>query len=90
MASVKNSRFDGVKPATPAEGLWRRQLADGIRVEPARPSKATAELFEGRIELARHPLGLDLDEIVGLIRDAGKVPVERDSLYNPVREPVVA
>lgn len=36
------------------------------------------------------PLGLDLDEIVGLIRDAGKVPVERDSLYNPVREPVVA
>ncbi len=36
------------------------------------------------------PLGLDLDEIVGLIRDAGKVPVERDSLYNPVREAVVA
>lgn len=36
------------------------------------------------------PLRLDLDEIVGLIRDAGKVPVERDSLYNPVREPVVA
>jgi len=36
------------------------------------------------------PLGLDLDEIVGLIRDAGKVPVERDSLYKPVREPVVA
>jgi aminodeoxyfutalosine synthase len=36
------------------------------------------------------PLGLDLDEIVSLIRDAGKVPVERDSLYNPVREPVVA
>ncbi len=35
------------------------------------------------------PLRLDLDEIVGLIRDAGKVPVERDSLYNPVREPVV-
>ena len=36
------------------------------------------------------PLGLDLDEIVDLIRDAGKVPVERDSLYNPVGERVVA
>jgi len=32
------------------------------------------------------PIGLDLGEIVGLIRDAGKVPVERDSLYNPVGE----
>jgi len=30
------------------------------------------------------PLGLDLREIVRLIRDAGKVPVERDSLYNEV------
>jgi len=39
---------------------------------------------------ANTPVGLDLDEIVRLIRDAGKVPVERDSLYNPVREPVVA
>ena len=39
---------------------------------------------------ASTPVGLDLDEIVGLIRDAGKVPVERDSLYNPIREPVVA
>jgi aminodeoxyfutalosine synthase len=36
------------------------------------------------------PIGLDLDEIVQLIRDAGKIPVERDSLYNAVREPVVA
>ncbi len=36
------------------------------------------------------PLGLDLDEIVELIRDAGKTPVERDSLYNAVGEPVVA
>ena len=35
------------------------------------------------------PIGLDLDEIVRLIRDAGKVPVERDSLYNAVREPAV-
>jgi aminodeoxyfutalosine synthase len=36
------------------------------------------------------PIGLDLDEIVGLIRDAGKIPVERDSLYNPVQQPVLA
>jgi aminodeoxyfutalosine synthase len=36
------------------------------------------------------PIGLDLDEIVDLIRDAGKTPVERDSLYNPVQQPVVA
>lgn len=36
------------------------------------------------------PVGLDLEEIVTLIRDAGKVPVERDSLYNPVSEPAVA
>ena len=36
------------------------------------------------------PIGLDLEEIVRLIRDAGKVPVERDSLYNPVGEPAVA
>lgn len=28
------------------------------------------------------PVGLELDEIVHLIRDAGKQPVERDSLYN--------
>lgn len=33
------------------------------------------------------PIGLDLDEIVRLIRDAGKTPVERDSLYNAVGEP---
>ena len=36
------------------------------------------------------PIGLDLDEIVRLIRDAGKTPVERDSLYNTVPEPAVA
>jgi aminodeoxyfutalosine synthase len=36
------------------------------------------------------PTGLDLNEIVDLIRDAGKTPVERDSLYNAVEEPVVA
>lgn len=36
------------------------------------------------------PIRLDLDEIVRLIRDAGKTPVERDSLYNDVLEPVVA
>ncbi|MBT8462006.1 MAG: aminofutalosine synthase MqnE [Gemmatimonadetes bacterium] len=36
------------------------------------------------------PIGLDLDEIVRLIRDAGKIPVERDSLYNVVREPALS
>jgi aminodeoxyfutalosine synthase len=36
------------------------------------------------------PVGLGLGAIVGLIRDAGKVPVERDSLYNAVGEPAPA
>jgi aminodeoxyfutalosine synthase len=31
------------------------------------------------------PMALAYDEIVRLIRGAGKVPVERDSLYRPVR-----
>ncbi len=35
---------------------------------------------------AETPLGLDFDEIVRLIKGAGKRPVERDSLYNPIRE----
>ena len=35
------------------------------------------------------PIGLDLNDIVELIRDAGKTPVERDTLYNPVHEPVI-
>ena len=39
---------------------------------------------------AATPIGLDLGAIVDLIRDAGKVPVERDSLYNPVVESVRA
>jgi aminodeoxyfutalosine synthase len=36
------------------------------------------------------PIGLDIDAIVSLIRDAGKVPVERDSLYNTVGETAAA
>jgi aminodeoxyfutalosine synthase len=35
---------------------------------------------------AQTPLGLAYDEIVRLIKDAGKRPVERDSLYNELRE----
>ncbi len=35
---------------------------------------------------AETPVGLSFDEIVEMIRDAGKRPVERDSLYNPLRE----
>lgn len=31
------------------------------------------------------PMWLSYDEIIGLIRGAGKAPVERDSLYQPVR-----
>ena len=34
---------------------------------------------------ARTPMELAYDDLVRLIRDAGKVPVERDSLYRPVR-----
>ena len=32
------------------------------------------------------PVGLSFDEIINLIKDAGKRPVERDSLYNTIRE----
>lgn len=35
---------------------------------------------------AQTPMGLAYDEIVRLIRDAGKRPVERDALYRAVRE----
>lgn len=35
---------------------------------------------------AHTPQGLRLEEVVGLIRDAGRRPVERDALYNVVRE----
>jgi aminodeoxyfutalosine synthase len=31
------------------------------------------------------PMWLSYDQIIGLIRGAGKIPVERDSLYQPVR-----
>ena len=32
------------------------------------------------------PVGLGFEEIIRLIKDAGKIPVERDSLYNTLRE----
>lgn len=35
---------------------------------------------------ARTPMGMGYGELVGLIRGAGKRPVERDSLYRPVRD----
>ncbi len=35
---------------------------------------------------ATTPQGLTFDEIIRLIRDAGKRPVERDALYNEIRE----
>ena len=35
---------------------------------------------------SRSPEGLTYDELVRLIREAGRVPVERDTLYNVVRE----
>lgn len=35
---------------------------------------------------ARTPVGLPYDEMVRLIREAGKRPVERDALYRPIRE----
>ena len=39
---------------------------------------------------AQTPFALSTDEIETLIRDAGREPVERDTLYNVVRVPVVA
>ena len=35
---------------------------------------------------SRSPDGLSYDALVRLIREAGRVPVERDTLYNVVRE----
>jgi aminodeoxyfutalosine synthase len=35
---------------------------------------------------SRSPDGLRYDELVRLIREAGRIPVERDTLYNVVRE----
>jgi aminodeoxyfutalosine synthase len=35
---------------------------------------------------SRSPSGLAYDELVRLIREAGRVPIERDTLYNVVRE----
>ena len=35
---------------------------------------------------SRSPDGLGYDELVRLIREAGRKPVERDTLYNVVRE----
>jgi aminodeoxyfutalosine synthase len=34
----------------------------------------------------RSPSGLGYDELVRLIREAGRTPIERDTLYNVVRE----
>jgi aminodeoxyfutalosine synthase len=36
--------------------------------------------------LAKSPVGLAEDSIVQLVREAGKIPVQRDALYNVVRE----
>ena len=36
---------------------------------------------------AETPMHMTYDDLVRLIRGAGKVPVERDSLYNEVRGP---
>jgi aminodeoxyfutalosine synthase len=35
---------------------------------------------------SRSPQGLRYDELVRLVREAGRVPIERDTLYNVVRE----
>ena len=34
---------------------------------------------------AKTPVGLTIDELQRLIREAGRVPVQRDSLYNELR-----
>jgi aminodeoxyfutalosine synthase len=47
-------------------------------------------IVEERISHAQRPsfspLGLKVPELVRLIKDAGRIPVERDSLYNIIRE----
>ena len=35
---------------------------------------------------ATTPLGISREEIVRLIREAGRVPIERDTLYNPIEQ----
>ena len=35
---------------------------------------------------ATTPQGMTFSEIVRLVKDAGKTPMERDALYNPIRE----
>jgi aminodeoxyfutalosine synthase len=35
---------------------------------------------------SRSPQGLTYDELVRLIRESGRIPIERDTLYNVVRE----
>jgi aminodeoxyfutalosine synthase len=39
---------------------------------------------------SKTPSALSTDDIEGLIRDSGREPIERDTLYNVVRMPVVA
>ncbi|MCI4398154.1 MAG: hypothetical protein JHC34_04865 [Acidobacteria bacterium] len=34
---------------------------------------------------AKTPVGLSLDDLLHVIRRAGRVPVERDTLYNPLK-----
>ena len=36
---------------------------------------------------SRTPSALSTDDIETLIRDAGRLPIERDTLYNVIREP---
>ena len=37
---------------------------------------------------AESPAGLAREQVLRIIRDAGKIPVERDALYNVVARPV--
>ena len=39
---------------------------------------------------ARTPQGLTRDELIGLIRETGREPVERDALYRPVAQEAAA
>jgi aminodeoxyfutalosine synthase len=50
-------------------------------------SDVNGTLVEERIAHAAHaesPVGLTRQRLINLIRDAGKIPVERDALYNVI------
>jgi len=63
-------------------------LVDELSKSKRKLEAAKAELEKKSDEyaaLASSPLGLARDRLVELIREAGKIPVERDALYNVIK-----